>query len=102
MYRALVQQERLKATSTNHFQHEINETTKPEVLQKVDVVEVDDVVVDEVAVVVLRAAGMMTGSTRSSGARSGSWDQFCLLRALIDDCNSDTSVACTVTRRRRH
>jgi len=64
----------------------------------IDDVAADGMAVAPAAVLVAAAAvaGMTTGSTRSSGARSGSCDQFCLLRALIADCNSDTSVACTV------
>jgi len=80
----------------------------PEVLEADVVAVVDDVVADDVAVataavvVVTAVAGMMTGSTRSSGARSGSCDQFCLLRALIEDCNSDTSVAYTIMQQCFH
>ena len=74
-----------------------------EVLEAVGTADVEDVVVDEVegppaAVVLVIVGGTTTGSTRSSGARSGNCDQFCLLRALMDDCNSDTSIACTQVR----
>ena len=75
----------------------------PEVLEVVELAGVVDVVAVEVelapatgGLVELAAGTTRTGSTRSRGARSGSCDQFCLLRALIDDCNSETSIACTV------
>jgi len=55
-----------------------------------------------VAATTVLAAGTTTGSTRSSGARSGSWDQFCLLRALIDACSSDTSAACNTDTQHHH
>ena len=84
---------RLVKVTSNKCYHDILATEWqifiPDSLEAGDVVQLGDIVVD-VAVV-----GRTTGSTRSSGALSGSWDQFCLLRALIVDCNSDTSITWT-------